>query len=391
MFPREPELQHVDPSGALERAVARVVLGVQLVRLEQVVGAVGETRRQQLGLAHQQRRALLRHPHHLVEVPHERIGSVDPGQTMPFGRREQRRPAVATVDMQPESVPLRDVGQCVEIVESRGDGGPRGPDHRERHVAGIDRGRDRGVERIREDGAAVVGGDLDHGVGPDAEQRRRLRRRIVARGRDEEGESLPRRARAAHVGTFAVTRQLERVERGRRAAGTEQSGRQGRHRIGVRFDVTGDPAELGQHRRLHESEHRCGLVGRTRRVERGAEPVPDDGHRVRPGEVLIHEPGMARVDRVPDHQIDRIEHGVVGVGGGDVVECQRHRRGEPGLQLRRRRQLDDRVEIARWIDDVAQRPLGDPRLDRVRHRRVSAHGVRRTSDPHSPPPGSCRR
>ena len=45
VLPCQPQLEHVDTAGALEGAVTRVVVGVELVRLEEVVGLPGEVAR----------------------------------------------------------------------------------------------------------------------------------------------------------------------------------------------------------------------------------------------------------------------------------------------------------------------------------------------------------
>ena len=177
---------------------------------------------------------------------------------------------------------------------------------------------------------------------------------------DEQGELLPRRTGHLDVGTQAMASELQRVKRRRGTTGTEQAGWQGRNRFGAGRDVAGKATELREHGALHQREDgRCFERGASR-VQRRTEPIAHDGHRIGSGEVLVDEPGVAGVHRMLDDQVDGVDERVVAEGAGIVGEAQLCDRREGGRELVGAGQFDHRIGLARRVDDVAQRPSGDP-------------------------------
>ena len=180
--PGQPQFERVDPPGALERAVAVVVLGVELVGLEEVVGAAGEAGAQAGGVPHQQRRALLGDAHHLVEVPDERVRPIDSGHPVPLVLGEQGGAAVAAIDVEPQVVFLADIRDGVEVVEGRRHGRPCRGDHRQGGGPVLVRLFDGRRQFVGDHGPVEVDVDFDHGVGTEAEQGGRLRGGVMPGG-----------------------------------------------------------------------------------------------------------------------------------------------------------------------------------------------------------------
>ncbi len=64
--------------------------------------------------------------------------------------------------------------------------------------------------------------------------------------------------------------------------------------------------------------------------------------------------------RMLDDQVDGVDERVVAEGAGIVGEAQLCDRREGGRELVGAGQFDHRIGLARRVDDVAQRPSGDP-------------------------------
>ena len=91
--------------------------------------------------------------------------------------------------------------------------------------------------------------------------------------------------------------------------------------------------QLAQQGALQQVEHRCDLERGIGRVQRGAQPVADHGHRVGASEVLVQEPGVGGVDGVVEHRPCSRFDGISVVGRCMLTEGQAHRGGKGRHQL----------------------------------------------------------
>ena len=103
-LPRQPGLERINPAPALDGPIAGIEVAVRLVRLEEIVDTRCERRREACWFSHQQRRALLCHARHLVQVPHHRISAFDPGTTVALGGGEKGGASVGSIDVQPDAL-----------------------------------------------------------------------------------------------------------------------------------------------------------------------------------------------------------------------------------------------------------------------------------------------
>ena len=99
--------------------------------MEEVGRLLGERHRQVASVADEDHPRREGEEHHLVRVPRDRAGEVNPADPMPMGRREQRRRAVRAVHVEPEPARRTQPADRLEVIERAGRRLADGRDHRE--------------------------------------------------------------------------------------------------------------------------------------------------------------------------------------------------------------------------------------------------------------------
>ena len=119
---REPQGQAPGAPGQVEGVIARVpLLGLSAVQDVQVLGVLGVHGLGQVGLAVDQGGAVERREEPFVGIHNERVGPLEAGKLVPYGRREQGgSAAVGAVDVKPQGLLGGDVRHPGQVVHDAG-------------------------------------------------------------------------------------------------------------------------------------------------------------------------------------------------------------------------------------------------------------------------------
>ena len=329
--------------GEVDLAVAR--LGV-LEEVERDLEAAAQLR----PVPDEERAELDRLVEPLVGVERDRVGELEPGESLATSVGEACERSVGAVDVQPDAVLAADLGELSQRID-RSDRGRAGICHDdERRQSGHDVGGDGRPERIGPHSRTPVGRDHAYLVGPESERPCRARERRVRLVGQVQDRALVHRAdpRLARAG--------ERRQVRDRAPGDEHS-----RRSRLVADPLADPVEHD------ELEHRR---------PRGAEPparVEIEGARDQVAERPGHVPSPGMNARYPGWLI-RATNGRTSFSRSARISSK-----GAGLLGRRARQLRAQVIRARRPDDGARWPgqAVDEHVDRpvaelAHHLRIEA-------------------
>uniref|UniRef100_A0A8W7PUL9 Uncharacterized protein n=1 Tax=Anopheles coluzzii TaxID=1518534 RepID=A0A8W7PUL9_ANOCL len=156
-FVHEPKLERIHLPAALHALVARVVRDVvEFVLLEEIVRLGGVALVQQTPLLDEEDRTLQRCAERFVRVPGEGLGTVGTGQQVFVSVGKHCRPTETRVYVQPDTVPLTNVRDTIEVVERTEHGCTGGGIDEERLPAGVEHRLDRLFELLRDHATAPV-------------------------------------------------------------------------------------------------------------------------------------------------------------------------------------------------------------------------------------------
>ena len=304
-----------------------------------------------------------RHQHHLVRVPRDRPGPLDPLHPEPVRGREERGGPVGAVHVQPDPPRLAQLADRLEVVERAGGGRARRRDHRHDPpppgLLPVQLGLERGhvhPEAPRRHGHRVLGAEAQLAHGP---RHGVVRVLAVEHDRRHGADPLLPRVRQG--------RRPRREERGERGLGAARGERAAR--LGAEPGQVAHPADDP---RLEDRAHRRHLPHRGRLVERGDERLRPDRGRQRRRDLVAHRARVAEVVRVGDHVAPQALEDVLDRSAGP-----RKRLLEPARQLVRaegRRHAALAGARGREVLDRDPREgLGDRRLGVLLD--VGKHGV----------------
>ena len=162
----------------------------------------------------------------LVRVDDDRVGAFPAVERCSTLRDQRHGPGIGRIDVEPQPVPLRDVGDRRDGVDRGRRGRPDRGDDGDRQPAGLSIGLDRGVERFRTHGERVIDRDPDEALAADAERHARLLDRAVRllRGVDADRWDVGPAGQPARrdVQSRRFARRCERDQRrGRRGVGQQ--------------------------------------------------------------------------------------------------------------------------------------------------------------------------
>ena len=230
----------------------------------------------------------------LVGVEGDRVGALDPREQPASLLAQPERPAVRGVDVEPQAVPVHDVGDRCHRVDGAGVGGAGRGHHQERLQAGLAVGLDQPAERVGVHAEPVVGGHQ-----PDPRQRDAGQvARLGARGMRLRGDVHD--AAAEVVAEVGLAGRHHRREVGHRpTAGENAAG-------GVR--VVEQVAQPAHHRGLDLRGHRRHPGHRDVAVERRGQELRHGGGVEATTRDVGEEARTRGVDGLLRHQPHRREH-----------------------------------------------------------------------------------
>ena len=154
----EPQLERAEPAGELDRLVEeREALDGVVARRLHVFGAVGEREPSDLGVAVEEDAAVERLVEPFVRVERDRVGLRHARELLRL--RKCGRSAVGAVDVEPQTVPPRDVCELGERIDRAAHDRPGRTDHGNALTSCVSIVRDRSLQRRHFDPHLIV--DLD--------------------------------------------------------------------------------------------------------------------------------------------------------------------------------------------------------------------------------------
>ncbi len=279
----EPQLERAET--AAERDVPVAEVADRAVRFRPQVARVrAHHADQMLRVAHVICAVVEAHAHPLVRVEDQAVGALDAVPERAALGQHHRRPGERRVDVQPQAVLARELGDPGERVDCRRPRRADRGDDRARHAACRAIGGDRVLQPLEAQRVAVVGLDEAQVVPAEAREQRRLLDRAVAfaRGVDDERRLEPLEPRAVLAeARAALARAQERAQRGRARRIVDDAGPRLGEPDHLPQPVHHDLFELGRGRaRLPahalDAESRGGEVGQDRRVAGVAREVGEE-------------------------------------------------------------------------------------------------------------------
>ncbi len=135
---REPGLERAETTGKIGSEITGPRRSARQSPLlaAQVSGGGGESLAVQHAVAHQNEARVIRHLPPFVKVERQRIRALDSAQTgRQIGRQYSHCPEGA-VHVKPHMLAVREIGQCVEVVDGPGIRASGGSDHQKRRKSG---------------------------------------------------------------------------------------------------------------------------------------------------------------------------------------------------------------------------------------------------------------
>ena len=288
---REPDPHRPKGAGELRAEVG----GRRGVGGGEVVGTDPERLAEHAHVPQQQRPGAVGDEERLVRVDDQGVGATETGEDLTALGAEREQAAVGRVDVQPELLGRRDVGDRLERVDGAGVRGPRGGDDEKgtaaRGAVGPYGGRERGGVHAQ----PVVGADAPDEGGSQAGDAERHVHAVVGVLAEVDDQVVD------------VGQHLERVARGHDGGEGGAAAPRGQHasRRGAQADDVGEPAD---DHRLQGGRPRTDRGQARVAVGRGREEVADGCGEQTPRRDVAEVPrggrGHSRPVHEPRHQLE---------------------------------------------------------------------------------------